>query len=202
MITISIILRDLGQILTPRCGLQTLLGRGDHHAQGQKGVRSLTHGQLIILLWAVNSIGEPFGQLVRNDGLIESGACDNDQGTPDGARWVNYTQNQGSAVALSQAQWENVKFRLELNSLGSSDGIFQLWINDVLKADYSNMNFRGQYSDYGWNHLMMSFDQSTDGPLEYVARDSILIENESTSAKIFIGNGILTIKEGAVINVY
>jgi len=30
-----------------------------------------------------------------------------------------------------------------------------MWINDVLKADYSNVNYRSSYATHGWNHLML-----------------------------------------------
>lgn len=112
---------------------------------------------------SVDGSGQPFGQLTRADGLGGAGDL-----------WHNFWQNVGSPVALTPGAWNKIKFRLKLNSLGAADGIFQLWVNDELKCDYSNMNFRGTYSDYGWNHLMMSMHASPSHPQsQWISRDNI-----------------------------
>jgi len=114
---------------------------------------------------SVNSRGEPFGQLTRADGLDGPGDL-----------WHNYWQNIGSVVALNPGEWNKLKFRLKLNDLGQNNGIFQLWVNDALKCEYSNMNFRGTYSKYGWNHLMMSMHANPSHPQsQWITRDNILI---------------------------
>lgn len=121
---------------------------------------------------AVDSSGQPFGQLTRADDL----------GGP-GELWGNYWQNQGSPVSLTAGQWNKVKFRLKLNDAGQSNGIFQLWINDVLKADYSNMNYRGSYTERGWNHLMMSMHATPyHSQDQWIARDNISISSGEGSS--------------------
>ena len=112
---------------------------------------------------AVDNAGRPFGQLTRADGLGGTGAL-----------WQNYFQNVGAPVAIVAGQWNKIKYRLKLNDLGQSNGIFQLWVNDVLKIDYDNVNFRGNYSSYGWNHLMMSMHANPSHPQsQWVSRDNI-----------------------------
>ncbi len=113
----------------------------------------------------VDNKGEFFGQLSRSDGLGGGGEL-----------WGAYPQNQGAPVTLVPGTWNKIKFRLKLNTLGISDGIFKLWINDVLKCDYSNMNYRGTYSSYGWNHLMMSMQGNPSHPqAQWIKRDNIII---------------------------
>ena len=113
----------------------------------------------------VNNRGELAGQLVRADGLGGTGAL-----------WQNYYQNLGSPVSLSPGTWNKIKIRLKLNTPGSINGIYQIWINDELKCNYSNMNYRGTYSNYGWNHLMKSMDAYPAHPQsQWISRDNIHI---------------------------
>ena len=87
-----------------------------------------------------------------------------------------YWQNSGSPIALVPGTWNKLKYRLKLNSVGNSDGVFQLWVNDELKCNYSNMNYRGTYSNYGWNHLMMSMHANPSHPQsQWISRDNINI---------------------------
>lgn len=93
---------------------------------------------------SINQYGQPFGQLTRADGLGGTGEL-----------WTNLWQNQGSPIALTKGAWNKMIWRMKLNTLGQSNGILQIWVNDVLKANYSSINYRGTYSQYGWNHLIM-----------------------------------------------
>ena len=120
---------------------------------------------------SVNVSGQTFGQLTRADGLGGTGVL-----------WKNYWQNVGSPLNLVPGQWNKIKYRLKLNDLGQNNGLFQLWINDALKCDYSNMNFRGNYSKYGWNHLMMSMHANPSHPQsQWVSRDNIQIVRDEIS---------------------
>ncbi|MCJ8503005.1 polysaccharide lyase [Desulfatitalea alkaliphila] len=133
---------------------------------------NLANGQSKPHTWApyymtisVDGSGRPFGQLTRADGLGGTGAL-----------WQNYWQNKGSAVSLVRGQWNKVKYRLKLNDPGQNNGIFQLWVNDVLKCDYGDINFRGNYSTYGWNHLMMSMHANpSHSQNQWISRDNIRI---------------------------
>jgi len=116
---------------------------------------------------SVNSSGQPFGQLTRADGLGGTGTL-----------WQNLWQNVGSAVSLIPGQWNKMKYRLKLNDLGQNNGVFQLWVNDALKCDYSNINFRGNYTAYSWNHLIMSMHANPSHPQsQWIARDNITVSS-------------------------
>jgi hypothetical protein len=64
-------------------------------------------------------------------------------------------QNQGSPASVRSGQWDKIKLYVRLNTPGSSDGIVKLWVNDVLKLYYNNVNIR-QNTSYGINKLIMS----------------------------------------------
>jgi len=137
-------------------------GAGYNLAEGQSKPHTWAPYYMSI---SVYSNGQLYGNLTRSDGLGGTGDL-----------WHNYQQNVGSPVALNPGSWNKIKFRLKLNSLGNSDGIFQLWVNDELKCSYSNMNYRGTYSSYGWNHLMMSMDANPSHPQsQWISRDKIHI---------------------------
>jgi len=119
---------------------------------------------------SVNGSGQPFGQLTRADGLGGTGVL-----------WQNLGQNVGSSVSLNKNQWNKIKFRLKLNDLGMSNGIFELWVNDQLKCSYNNVNFRGTYSGTGWNHLMMSMHANPSHPQsQSISRDNITLTSGQT----------------------
>jgi PKD repeat protein len=70
--------------------------------------------------------------------------------------WSTLAQNIGSPMPLQGGNWYKIKCHLKLNSLGATDGVFELFIDDNLKTQYNNINYREDYSDYGFNHLVLS----------------------------------------------
>jgi hypothetical protein len=114
--------------------------------------------------------GELFMYLCRADGL---------PGASTGVIWQNYFQNQGATSYITPGAWNKVRYRAKLNTPGSSDGIFQLWLNDVLIIQYTNINYRANYTSYGWNHLMMRYD-GTNMPSQYIYRDNVTLWNGTT----------------------
>lgn len=52
-------------------------------------------------------------------------------------------------------KWVCIEARMKLNTPGSSDGEMSLWIDEKLDAQSSNLNFRGSYTTYGINALML-----------------------------------------------
>ena len=144
-------------------------GAGYNLAEGQQ--KPHTWAPYYMTTW-VNNRGELAGQLVRADGLGGTGAL-----------WQNYYQNVGSPVSLSSGTWNKIKIRLKLNTTGSNDGIYQIWINDELKCNYSNINYRGTYTNYGWNHLMMSMHgYPSHLQSQWISRDNIHIFSGVESA--------------------
>ena len=139
-------------------------GAGYNLAEGQS--KPHTWAPYYMTTW-VNNRGELAGQLVRSDGLGGTGAL-----------WQNYYQNIGSPVSLTPGTWNKIKIRLKLNTIGSSDGIYELWVNDEKKCYYTNVNYRGTYSIYGWNHLMMSMHAFPSSPQsQWISRDNIEIHS-------------------------
>ena len=113
---------------------------------------------------ASDSDGQLYGNLTRADGLGGTGDL-----------WHVYPQNVGSSVSLKDGTWNRIKFRCKLNTPGLNDGIFKLWINGELKCNYEDINFRGTYVKFGWNHLMMTMNASSIPQTQWVSRDDIKI---------------------------
>ena len=63
-------------------------------------------------------------------------------------------QNIGQPVPVRLGQWDKLKLYVRLNTPNQSDGIARLWINDVLKLEYTNLNIRAGTS-YGINKFIM-----------------------------------------------
>lgn len=73
----------------------------------------------------------------------------------DSWTFFGLSQNQGSPAPVIFDVWEKLKLYVKLNTPGSSDGIVKLWINNVLKLSYSNLNIR-ENTSYGINKLILS----------------------------------------------
>ncbi|MEW6750539.1 MAG: hypothetical protein AB1505_06125 [Candidatus Latescibacterota bacterium] len=53
------------------------------------------------------------------------------------------------------AEWHCIEAHMELNDLGQSNGIFELWIDGQLEASRSGLNWLGSYSAYGINAVFL-----------------------------------------------
>lgn len=72
--------------------------------------------------------------------------------------WTFHGNSQNTnlpATDVTFDQWDNLKLHVSLNTSGSANGVVQLWINDVLKIDYSNVDIR-ESTSYGINKLILS----------------------------------------------
>lgn len=117
------------------------------------------------IMIALKGSGAPLASFTRADNL----------GGP-GELYRTYGQNMGETHPIKLGVWTNLKFRLKLNTPGKKDGVFKLWINDDLKCNYSDIDFRGSYEKYGWNHLMMSFlGNPSRSDSQWISRDNILL---------------------------
>ncbi|MFP4088369.1 MAG: hypothetical protein ACLFUL_16445, partial [Desulfobacteraceae bacterium] len=125
------------------------------------------------MMIALKENGAPLAFLTRADGLGGTGEL-----------YKKLGQNIGKSQPIELGKWIRLKFRLKLNMPGKVDGIFQLWINDDLKCNYENIDFRGSYEKFGWNHLMMSFLGSpSKTESQWISRDNVLLTTgEATSA--------------------
>jgi hypothetical protein len=71
-------------------------------------------------------------------------------------RWLGETP--GSTPLFDSAhvgQWYCVEAHVKLNGAGLSNGVFEMWLNDVLDARVTGLNWVGSYSAYGINSLML-----------------------------------------------
>jgi len=133
--------------------------------------KPLTWAPFYVMI-ALKGNGAPLMFLTRADDL----------GGP-GDLYRTYGQNIGETRPTELGAWTKLKFRLKLNTPGNKDGIFQLWLNDDLKSNYSDVDFRGTYQKLGWNHLMMSFlGNPTKSESQWISRDNILLTGETVSS--------------------
>jgi len=139
-------------------------GWGAGYSKAKSAGKPLTWAPYYSMI-ALKGNGSPMMFLTRADDL----------GGP-GELYKKYDQNIGETKLVELGSWANLKFRLKLNTPGKVNGIFQLWLNDDLKCNYSNIDFRGAYEKYGWNHLMMSFLGSpSKSNSQWISRDNILL---------------------------
>jgi hypothetical protein len=70
--------------------------------------------------------------------------------TPQGSDFANYDQNvDGSTTFMTQTgTWHKVKVHIKFNTGSTWNGIYQLWIDDVLKSNHSNVMWDRDFS--GW----------------------------------------------------
>ncbi len=64
-------------------------------------------------------------------------------------------QNVGAPQPVIQGQWVKLKVYVRMNTPGVSNGILRLWVDDVLKVEYTAVNLR-QNTDYGFGKLNLS----------------------------------------------
>jgi len=80
------------------------------------------------------------------------------------SKWRNLLQNVGTPVTFEKGRWYEIQYRLKLNTAGQSNGIFEMWIDGVKKASYTDVNYRDSYATHGWNHVMLTAYQNGAAP--------------------------------------
>lgn len=68
-------------------------------------------------------------------------------------RWLG---KRTSSVPLRTGVWQCVEARVVLNSAAANDGIFTMWLDGDLVAERTDLNWLGNYTDYGLNTVMIS----------------------------------------------
>lgn len=58
-------------------------------------------------------------------------------------------------TSANREKWFCVEVHMKLNTPGTSDGVFEFWINNTLQARKTNLNWRGSYATYGINALTL-----------------------------------------------
>jgi hypothetical protein len=71
-------------------------------------------------------------------------------------RWLG---SNASATALFAAPvlgtWTCIEAHAKLNTAGQADGVFELFFNGTLQASRHGMNWVGNYSEFGFNTVMV-----------------------------------------------
>jgi hypothetical protein len=137
-------------------------------------------------MWVPNTIegaaGGRHGWRLKVNGASQAALIDTETGTNvpgTGIGWgvvlFDYT---GDAPPVDSAftykpdlwyypfdQWFKFAFHCKVNTMGSSDGLMQVWINDVSKASFSNVRFRTVNSEItGWDWLALNTNFSGGNP--------------------------------------
>ena len=60
-----------------------------------------------------------------------------------------YSQNRSNI-------WHFIECHVQLNTLGQSNGVFEVWVDGNLELSQQNLNFRGTWSEYGINAIAFS----------------------------------------------
>ena len=81
-------------------------------------------------------------------------------------RWLGATSGttplyRGAALG----QWHCVEAHVQLNDAGQSNGIFEFWVDDVLNARKSTLNWVGSYNAYGINAVMLENYWNSGSPV-------------------------------------
>lgn len=71
-------------------------------------------------------------------------------------RWLGSARS-GTAIfdAAHVGRWYCIEAQARLNTPGSSDGVFRLWIDDQLEAEREGLNWVGSYQGYGINAVFL-----------------------------------------------
>jgi len=62
-------------------------------------------------------------------------------------------------------RWYCVEARARLNDAGQSNGVFQLWIDGVLEAERTGLNWVGSFTDYGINSVFFESYWNSGSPV-------------------------------------
>ncbi|MHA6485029.1 cohesin domain-containing protein [Paenibacillus sp. strain BS8-2] len=100
-------------------------------------------------------------------------------GNPNGLNSQIYVGTGKKILEIGNHDWNLVEFQIKLNDPGQSNGKYQVYINENLVSDLSNMNWIGSYQDYGFN--VVEFEQSLDAsgvPQQHRYIDNLVLSTE------------------------
>ena len=103
-------------------------------------------------LWLVDT-GSQFLRIDPTSGTDASGNLKSTK-INDNAneRWLG---GVNSPVPIDVGNWQCHEVHIALNSAGASDGVFELWLDDVLVASRNDLNWVGDYNAYGLNAVLL-----------------------------------------------
>jgi hypothetical protein len=74
----------------------------------------------------------------------------------DNLRWLGLAPGKTPIFdAEHVGEWYAVEAHVKLNDPGVSNGVFELWINDELEAGIYNLNWVGEFQEYGINAIFI-----------------------------------------------
>jgi hypothetical protein len=74
----------------------------------------------------------------------------------DNMKWLGKVDGPTQVYAPeNRGVWTCVEVHMKLNTPGASDGLLEYWVNDKSEAQAKNLNFRGSYTQYGINAVLM-----------------------------------------------
>jgi hypothetical protein len=68
-------------------------------------------------------------------------------------KWLGF---KGGGTPLDPGRWYMLEGHVKLNTPGASDGVFEFWLDGVLQASATDLNWVGTWTDYGINSLFIS----------------------------------------------
>ncbi|MBV1870786.1 MAG: hypothetical protein KUG76_07740 [Gammaproteobacteria bacterium] len=104
-------------------------------------------------------------------GLDPTTGVDGSQVVTVGYNDFSNTTYLGKANASTQiysgdrlGKWQCIETHVRLNTLGETDGVFQIWIDGRLEAEKTSLNWRGSYSGYAINAIFLENYHNKYGP--------------------------------------
>jgi hypothetical protein len=78
--------------------------------------------------------------------------------TPQGDLYDNYPPNINNSqfYTVPPGGWHKIRYHIRYNTAGNSDGVFQVWVDDVLVSNYSSVR---------WDHRYTSWDSGGIYPI-------------------------------------
>lgn len=96
-------------------------------------------------------------------------------------RWLGWAQGQTPVFDSNHVgRWYCIEAHVRLNDAGSSNGVFEFWIDDQLEARKENMNWLGAYDDYGINAVFFENYWNSPGSHQTQERffDNIVVSTQ------------------------
>lgn len=90
----------------------------------------------------------------------------------DNFRWLGSASSSTALFAGAEiGQWHCIEAHVRLNDAGSSNGVFNLWIDGIQEPSRTGLNFVGDFNAYGMNALFVENYWNAGSP---VAQDRFL----------------------------
>lgn len=106
-------------------------------------------------LWEDSATGQGLG-LDPATGVVGDQVVTTKYNDFDNLRWLG--KRNGPTAIFSpdnRGRWFCIEVRMKLNTPGTSDGVFAYWVDGSLEAEMTGLNWRGGYTGYGINAVML-----------------------------------------------